>query len=106
MKLTIHNITNIVNTKINTTDAQWQIEYVMSNEEYYTIKCSFVYGKAFGKKHPKHVYFQLYREKHKDGYWVMDSTEKNLYKWGVWRSDLNSGYEFVANVLERQLDNL
>lgn len=105
MKLTIHNITNIVNTKINTTHAQWVIEYVMSNEEYYTIKVTFVFGKTMGKKHPKHVYFQLYRDKDKDGYWIMDSTETALHRWGLFRAHMETSKDFI-DTLKRQLDTL
>jgi hypothetical protein len=105
MKLTIHNITNIVNTKINTTHAQWVIEYVMSNEEYYTIKVTFVFGKTMGKKHPKHVYFQLYRDKDSEGYWVLDSTEQAILRWGLHKGNLDSMDNFLF-VLKRQLETL
>lgn len=103
--LVIHNITNIVNTKINTTHAQWVIEYVSSNEEYYTIKCSFVYGKTMGKKHPKHIYFQLYRNKMDNGYYILDSTESSLDRWGLFVAHLENGNSFIHS-LKQQLNNL
>ncbi len=105
MKLIIHNITNIVNAKIVTTHAQWQIEYVMSNEDYYTIKVRFDFGKTMGKRHPKHVYFQLYRDKDSEGYWVLDSTEQDILRWGLHKGNLDSMDNFLF-VLQRQLETL
>ncbi len=105
MKLIIHNITNIVNAKIVTTHAQWQIEYVMSNEDYYTIKVRFEFGKTMGKKHPKLVGFQLYRDKDSEGYWVLDSTEHAILRWGLHKGNLESMDNFLF-VLQRQLETL
>ncbi len=105
MKLIIHNITNIVNAKIVTTHAQWQIENVFMNEDYYTIKCRFDFGKTMGKKHPKQVAFQLYRDKDSDGYWILDSTEHTLHRWGLFRGHLETSKEFI-DTLKHQLDTL
>ena len=105
MKLTIDNINKIINTKIDTANAQWVIEYVMSNEEYYTIKVTFVFGKTFGKKHPNHIYFQLYRDKTNDGYWIMDSTEKALHRWGLYKAHMETSKDFI-DTLKQQLQNI
>ena len=105
MKLIIHNITNIVNTKINTAHAQWHIENVFANDDYYTIKVKFDFGKTMGKVHPKEVHFQLYRERDNDGYWILDSTETKLHRWGLYRGHLETSKEFI-DTLKHQLDTL
>jgi hypothetical protein len=105
MKLTIHNIDTIAHTKIDTQHANWVIRDVIDNDEYYTIKVNFVYGKTLGKKHPKHIYFQLYRDKTNDGYWILDSTETKLHRWGLYKGHLETRQEFI-DTLKHQLDTL
>jgi hypothetical protein len=105
MKLTIHNIDSIKATMIHTTHANWVIADMVDNGKYYSIKVTFAYGKTLGKKHPKHVYFQLDRDRDNEGYYKLNTNTVGLTEWVIPRGYVENREHFVS-ILKTQLDKL